>query len=241
MRKNLMIKIAKISAVFLVFSFISLVAGVILTEGQTKKPTIKKAAPKKAKPKVPYYTVKAGEKVRVRLENTLNSKTARVGDTFTTKTVEPVYSSNGIEVIPQGSVIEGRVTAAQKAKNEGRPGTIDVAFTAVKLPNGRRVPINGSLSSFEEDGTTGDNEGQVSGKKTKNRKLKFIGGGAAGGAVIGAIAGGGTGALIGGVIGAGGGFLGDKFTKGKNAEVKEGTEFGVYLNQSIALPKYTGN
>jgi hypothetical protein len=172
------------------------------------------------------------------MDDTLDSKTARVGDTFKTVTVEPVYSTGGVQVIPVGSIIEGRVSAAQAAKKGGDPGTIDVAFTAVRLPNNRRVAVNGSLASFEEDGTKGDNEGQVSGKKTSNRKLKFIGGGTAGGALIGAIAGGGKGALIGGIIGAGGGFLGDRLTKGKNAEVKEGTEFGVYLNRSISLPAF---
>ena len=45
--------------------------------------------------------------------------------------------------------------------------------------------------------------------------------------------------LIGGLLGAGGGFLGDRYTKGPEAEVKSGTEFGVMLNQSIALPKFS--
>ena len=45
-------------------------------------------------------------------------------------------------------------------------------------------------------------------------------------------------ALIGGLLGAGGGFLGEKLTKGEEAEVKSGTEFGVYLNQAVSLPKF---
>jgi hypothetical protein len=35
-----------------------------------------------------------------------------------------------------------------------------------------------------------------------------------------------------------GGLAGERFTKGEDAEVKSGTEFGVYLNQSISLPKF---
>ena len=72
----------------------------------------------------------------------------------------------------------------------------------------------------------------------KNRKLIFIGGGGAGGAVLGAAVGGGKGALIGGLLGAGAGFLGDRLTKGREAEVKSGTEFGVYLNQAISMPRF---
>jgi hypothetical protein len=72
----------------------------------------------------------------------------------------------------------------------------------------------------------------------KHRKLIFIGGGGVGGAVIGGAIGGGKGALIGGLLGAGGGFLGDKLLKGKEAEVESGTEFGVYLNQAIAMPRF---
>ena len=72
----------------------------------------------------------------------------------------------------------------------------------------------------------------------KNRKVIFIGGGAAGGAVLGAMIGGGKATAIGAILGAGAGFLGDRFTKGPEAEVRSGTEFSVYLNQAIALPRF---
>jgi hypothetical protein len=86
--------------------------------------------------------------------------------------------------------------------------------------------------------TSSDNEGGVSAKGMSHRKVIFIGGGAAGGALLGGAFGGGKGALIGGLLGAGGGFLGDRYTKGPNAEVKSGTEFGVWLNQSISMPRF---
>ncbi len=75
----------------------------------------------------------------------------------------------------------------------------------------------------------------------KNRKIIFIGGGGAGGALIGAIVGGGKGALIGGIIGGVGGLLGDRLTKGEEATVKAGTEFGVYINQAFYLTEVFGN
>ena len=166
------------------------------------------------------------------------SKKSRVGDTFKTTTRDPVYSSSGVELVPAGSTIYGRVASAIPAKKDGKPGSIDVRFTSVKLPNGRSAAISGMLVSLDEDGTKSDNEGGATGKKTSKRNLKFIGGGAGGGAIIGGIAGGGSGAAIGAGIGAATGFIGKKLLKGNEAEVKEGTEFGVYLNKAISLPRY---
>ena len=51
--------------------------------------------------------------------------------------------------------------------------------------------------------------------------VKVVGGSAAGGAVIGAMAGGGKGALIGGAIGAGGGLIADKVRKDNGVKARE--------------------
>lgn len=205
-----------------------------------KKPVLKKktVTKKTVKPATPVYKVDTGTVIRARMNKTISSKTAVVGNTFTVTVTEPVYSNNGIVVIPTGSTITGRVDSVKKAGKEGKPGEIDASFISVRLPNGRTRAINGSLTELTEGGTKSDDEGTATGKKMGNRKLIFIGGGAAGGAVLGAAIGGGKGALIGGAIGAAGGFLGDRFIKGNEAEVKSGTEFGVYLNQAISLPKF---
>lgn len=203
------------------------------------KPVLKHrpVAKKKVIYKVPVYTVATGTTIRARMNETLNSKTAKVGNTFTVNVTEPVYSTNGVVVVPVGSTILGRVDTVKPAAKSGKPGEIDVSFIQVRLPNGKKRAINGSLTDLEGK-TSSDDEGTASGKKMAHRKLIFIGGGAAGGAVLGAAIGGGKGALIGGLLGAGGGFLGNKLTKGPEAEVKSGTEFGVYLNQAISLPKF---
>jgi len=185
------------------------------------------------------YKVDAGERIRVRLEDKISSKVSQVGDRFTTKVTEPVYASNGRVVIPEGSTIIGVIDAVQRAKKGGDPGTIDVSFKELRLPNGTVRQINGSLTNLDTDDAKSDPEGTASGDKMKNRKLIFIGGGGAGGAVLGAAIGGGKGALIGGIAGAIGGLIGEKMTKGEDAEVKAGTEFGVYLNRAVYLPSYS--
>ena len=211
---------------FLIATFVLASLAVLQIDGQTKKK------------KITYYPIAAGTVLRVRLHHELSSKTAHIGMPFTSTTVDPVYSSGGVQVIPAGSVVHGKVTHVRPAAKNGEPGTIDVDFVSVTLPNKRSIAINGTLVSLDETSAKSDNEGTVSANKTSNRHLKFIGGGAAGGAIIGGIAGGGTGALIGAGVGAVGGLIGKNLSKGKDAVVKAGTEFGVYLNRKISLPRY---
>lgn len=199
-----------------------------------KKTTVKRVAA----PVIPVYKVETGTVIRARMNSTISSKTAAVGNTFTSTVTEPVYSDNGVVVIPTGSTLTARVTNVKKAAKGGEPGQIDASFVSVRLPNGRTRSINGSLTELESGKTRSDNEGGASAGKLKNRKVIFIGGGAAGGALLGAIAGGGKATAIGGLLGAGAGFLGERFLKGPEAEVKSGTEFSVLLNQSIAMPRF---
>ncbi|MET0752109.1 MAG: hypothetical protein ABWZ66_01995 [Pyrinomonadaceae bacterium] len=229
--------LAAILGMFLVFGAADTFAQVKKKPVLKRKTTVKKKVVVK-KPVIPVYTVSSGEKFRVRMNETLSSKTARVGDRFTTTVTEPVYSNTGVIVIPTGSKVIGRVDSVTAAKKGGDPGTISVSFNQVELPNGVRRAINGSLTDLDTKKAKSDNEGNASGDDRKNDKIIFIGGGAAGGAILGAAVGGGKGALIGSILGAGAGLLGERLTKGEDAEVKTGTEFGVYLNQSISLPKY---
>lgn len=189
--------------------------------------------PVPAKPS--YYTIAANTLIRVRMNEEISSGNARIGDRFTTTVVDPVYA-RGIEVIPAGSIVTGRVTSVNRASRKSKAGTMGVGFVSVQLPNGVTRAINGSLTDVSGESVSSDNEGQVSGRSSTKRNVVFIGGGAATGALIGAIAGGGKGAGIGAGVGAGLGVAGAFFSKGKEAVVKRGTEFGVVLNQSVALP-----
>lgn len=185
-----------------------------------------------------YYSVYANQVLRVRINQELNSERARVGDTFTSTLVDPVYSKNGVLLAPQGSTVNGSVIAVQRAQKDGKPAVLDVAFTGLRLPSGLYRSINGSLTDLSSSTGNSDNEGSVTAHKTSHRKVKFIGGGAAGGAVIGAIAGGGKGAAIGAGVGAVAGLIGGKLKKGHEVKVKSGTEFGVILNRNFTLPQY---
>jgi hypothetical protein len=186
-------------------------------------------------PATVYYNVNSGQIIRVRMNQNITSETARVGDQFTTTVVVPVYAS-GIEVIPAGSEITGRITTVDRASRKSKAGTLGVHFVSLRLPTGIARAINGDLTDVTADNVNADNEGEVSGRSATKRNVVFIGGGAATGALIGAIAGGGKGAGIGAGLGAGLGVAGALFSKGHEAVVKSGTEFGVILNQTLSLP-----
>jgi len=223
-------------------TFLTAIAAVFLTGismevvGQTKRPALRTATKRPATQSL--FTVPSGTRMRVRMNETLSSKTAKAGDRFTVTVREPVYASNGAIVVPIGSEVIGKVDSVKPAVKGGKVGEIDVSFIQLVLPNGTKRTINGSLTELVSDDAKSDAEGTAKGDKTKYRKVIFIGGGGAGGAILGGAIGGGKGALIGGIIGAGAGLLGERLTKGEEAEVRSGTEFGVYLNQGISLPKF---
>ncbi len=236
-------------ATFLIFGANIAFAQTKKTTTTRKKPVLKKTTVKKTtttttsttiptKPAVKMYSVEQGQVIRVRMNTTLSSKTSKVGEMFMTTVTEPVYSNTGQIVIPNGAILVGKITSVTPAAKGGKPGAIDVNFVEVKLPNASKHTINGDLTELDSKSAKSDNEGTASGDKMKHRKVIFIGGGGAGGAIIGGAVGGGLGAAIGAGAGAVAGLILESQTKGEEATVKSGTEFGVFLNQSISLPKF---
>jgi hypothetical protein len=215
---------------------IAIVAATIIPASAQRRrnPRLRRAAPRTITPVRARYTVAADTVIRVRMNEQLSSRSARINDRFSANVTEPVYSQNGTEVIPVGSRVWGRVTTVNRAQRR-KPGSISVAFNTVELPNGTTYRINGSLTSLQADDVNADNEGTVAGRGNDKRNAIFIGGGAAGGALIGAIAGGGKGAAIGAILGGALGTGARVYEKEEEAEVKSGTEFGVILNQSVSM------
>ena len=234
-------RLNKIAFLLSLLSFMTAATAVDVAAQVKRRPTIKRRVVTKrttVTPAARLYTVASGKRFHARMNDTISSKTARVGDRFSATITEPVYSTNGVVVIPSGTEVVGRVDSVAAAHKGGKVGSISATFVQLVLPNGTKRAINGSLTDLNAEDAKSDAEGTASGDRMKHRKLIFIGGGGAGGAILGAAVGGGKGALIGGILGAAGGFLGDKMTKGEDAEVRSGTEFGIYLNQAISLPRF---
>lgn len=184
-------------------------------------------AQSKKKKAPPKYSVPANTLIRLRLVDSLTSKHANVGDQFKSTVVDPVYAK-GMQVIPPGSIVTGQVTHVERASRKSNAGSLNVIFTGVQLPNAKAYLLNGSLATSDST----DNEGEVKGGSSKKRNAAFI----AGGAVIGGLVNGAAGAGV----GAGAGIAGALLHKGKEAEVKSGTEFNMILHRSLLLPEYRG-
>ena len=181
------------------------------------------------------YTLPQNQYFRLRMNQTLNSGTSRVGDRFQATVVTPVYAS-GVEVVPAGSIVEGRVISVSPARTRGREGQMAVQFDSVIVPDGTNHQLEGALTELQ-DSHAGkvDAENEVSGNSSDKRNVAYVGGGTVGGAVIGGAIGGGKGAGIGALIGAGAGVAGVMLTKGKDAELRSGTEIGMVTVRPITF------
>jgi hypothetical protein len=127
-------------------------------------------------------TVPAGTRVTVRSGSQLSSGTAHTGQTWEGSLVNDVVV-NGQTVAHAGDRVTGKVTNAKSSGRLHAPGILTLRLTA----------INGQPVSSGPYGRKGKSH-------TKSNVTK-IGGGAAAGALIGALAGGGKGAAIGTLAG----------------------------------------
>ena len=135
-------------------------------------------------------TIPAGTHLTVRLNSTVNSGKAEAGQPFDA-TLARALVVHGKTLAAKGATVRGKVTLAKSSGRLHAPGQLTLRLTAVEI-NGRFVPISTTACHAE-------------GKSHKKGNLEKIGGGAAAGTLIGALAGGGKGAAIGGLAGAGAG------------------------------------
>lgn len=180
--------------------------------------------------------VPAGTIVRVKLDERVNSRDARVNERVTAS-----VSADDVSGFPEQTQFEGVISQVQRATDD-RPGVIDMDFRRAVLPDGRAVTIDGALASLADEDVRRTSDGRIEarrGGRSGKIDLKWVGYGAAGGAVLGEIFGGGflKGALLGGLGGAIYGYLNRDKDRGELRDVvlEPGTEFGIRLDQRIAF------
>lgn len=156
-------------------------------------------------PPVERVTIPAGTTVSVRMVDGLDSEVNQVGDTFRASLDSPLRVEGRV-VAPAGADVQGRVTDVKSAGRFKGRSELTLQLT--------RLQMNGK--SYELESSVWNAKGRSEGKQT----AAAVGGGAALGAIIGAIAGGGKGAAIGSVAGAGAGGGVSAATKGKQIKVQ---------------------
>jgi hypothetical protein len=126
--------------------------------------------------------------IHVTLDQAVASDRNRPGDHFEATVSQPIVVT-GKTVIPAGAPVEGLVVDAHHSGRLTGRARLQLALETVTV-NGKSYEVRTAVRT------------RVGGNH-KKRNLALIGGGAGGGAIIGAVAAGGKGALIGGPIGAG--------------------------------------
>lgn len=161
-----------------------------------------------------------GSVIIVRTQTTLESSTARQGQTFET-IVDDTVGIDNYTVIPAGSRIRGLISFVQPATRQ-QSGVIQVDFDRLTLANGTTYAIQGRLTSTD---TT--ERRQI--ESSSNQRVVLVGGrGGIGAAIAGA---GSQNSSSSGILGA----LGALLSEGRNVSVPAGTQLAVQLEQSVTL------
>jgi hypothetical protein len=122
------------------------------------------------------------------VNESLSSETSQQGDRFTgTVASDLIDTSTGRVLIPRGAEVSGRVLSATPSGRLTDSGELQLSINTIRIGNS---VVNVTVQPFIDRGES----------HTKSNTTK-IGGGAALGAIIGAIAGGGKGAAIGAGVG----------------------------------------
>jgi len=173
------------------------------------------------------YVVPNGTTIALNLDTPVSSETSRVGESVQATLTAPVRV-NGIDVLPAGSVVHGKVTVAKRAGNVKGRAQLAMHFDAVVV-NNERYPIAAGLAAQA--------------KSTKDKDVATIAFPAVGGAIIGGLIGGKKGAVAGGAIGGGAGTAVVLSTHGKPVQFGQGMAMHVRLSQpvQVRVPVAAGN
>jgi hypothetical protein len=167
-----------------------------------------------------FSTLFPGDTLTIRLNSELNSGKNTAGTRFY-GIVEQSVTHNGKTLVPKGAAVEGYIREAATSGRLAGQASFHLHLDGLSI-DGKRFPI-----------TT---QPEVrSGVGHKKRNTTMIGGGAAAGLVIGALAGGGKGAAIGAVTGAAAGTGGALVTGKKEILIPAETVMTFRLRDQVVL------
>lgn len=188
---------------------------------ESSAPTL--ARPRAAAPRAstnPRVTVPAGTVLTVRMIDSIDSDINRTGERFRASLDQPLVVGEE-SIAERGSDVTVQlVRVEQSGKLSGRD---ELAMDLYEVTiAGRKYPVATSYAEVESASRTA-------------KTGKVVGGTAALGAVIGAIAGGGKGAAIGAVSGAGAGTAVQVLTKGAKVKIPSESRLEFTLKQPLTV------
>jgi len=166
------------------------------------------------------WTIPTGSKIVIRMIDSVNSERSKIGDQFTAVLDEAVLQG-GVEVIPRGADVRGRIANANEAGRIAGSAQLGLELTQIVI-NG--IPYSVTTSEYEE---------VAEGRGSQTAKRAATGAGI--GAVIGAIAGGGKGAAIGAGVGGGGATAVQVLTKGEKLNIPSETKLEFTLRSPLVI------
>lgn len=188
-------------------------------------------------------TLDPGTVIPVTLNDEISSDGSSNGDTFTA-TVDA--NRNAYSPL-SGATVDGVVKHAT-AQSGSNPGTLELTFTRVHMPDGTTRYISGSPTSLDQNSLTVRGDGVLVAKKASNNKnqpLTYAGIGAGAGALISILHGGKfriEDVLLGGGLGYAAGALLKHPDQVHDVDLKPGTAMGVLLKSRVLYHRhYTGN
>jgi len=165
----------------------------------------------------------AGTELVVRTVETIDSRNAGADQSFSAIVEQDVTNASGRVIIPEKSSAQLMIRQLSSGGATGSPVmALDIQSITV---DGRRYVVSTTDLTLESDTGIGKNK----------RTAETIGGGAALGTIIGAIAGGGKGAAIGVLVGAAGGAGAQVLTRGGDVRVPAETVLTFRLDRAVTL------
>lgn len=171
-------------------------------------------------------TIPAGTTLEVRTNEAIVSSNAE-GRTYQGEIATEVIDSQSQVLLPKGSHVELVILEAKK-KSGVKGAALELGMRSVT------VGANTYLVVSEEVRQTG-------GLGRNKRTAQTVGGGAALGTLIGAVAGGGGGAVLGGIVGAAAGAAVQVLTQGKEIRVPAESMLRFKLDEPIRLQTQSPN
>ncbi len=170
-----------------------------------------------------FEVLPSGTELIVRTAEDIDSSTAVVNQTFSAIVEHDIIGQSDSVIIPAGS---HAVLVVRALSSGGMTGSPDVVLDMQSMTvSGRRYLVS----------TADLNENSGTGIGNNKRTAETVGGGAALGTIIGAIAGGAKGAAIGVLVGAAGGAGVEVLNKGKDVRVPAETLLAFRLDKPVTL------